>query len=167
MSANRVSFVLLVTAVITADAARGQAPSQPAALRTPTPSPAASPDVPPVPPSNYVYESDGRRDPFVSLANRGSDGRTVQVNGVRPNGLAGLMVEELVVRGVVQSRGNWMAIVESTTGKAYSIRPGDRLMNGRVLAITSEAVVLMLDVSDPMSLAKQREVRKYLRGEGR
>jgi hypothetical protein len=77
------------------------------------------------------------------------------------------MVEELVVRGVVQSRGNWMAIVGSTAGKAYSIRPGDRLMNGRVLAITSEAVVLMLDVGDPMSLAKPREVRKYLRGEVR
>ena len=167
MNANRVSFVLLVATVITADAARGQAPNEPAALRTPTPSPAPSPDVPPAPPSNYVYESNGRRDPFVSLANRGSDGRTVQVNGVRPDGLAGLMVEELVVRGVVQTRGNWMAIVGSATGKTYSVRPGDQLMDGSVLAITSEAVVLMQDVSDPLSSAKQREVRKYLRGEVR
>ena len=124
-------------------------------------------DVAPAPPADYVYESHGRRDPFVSLVNRGTDGRTIQVNAVRPEGLAGVLVDELVVRGIVQSRGGWMAIVESNGGRAYSVRLGDRLMDGSVSAITSDVVAFMQDVNDPLSLAKHREVRKYLRGEVR
>jgi hypothetical protein len=54
-------------------------------------------------------------------------------------------------------------MIGSTSGKTYSIRPGDRLMDGTVRAITAQAVVLMQQVNDPLSLDKQREVRKYLR----
>jgi hypothetical protein len=31
--------------------------------------------------------------------------------------------------------------------------------------VTAQAVILLQDVNDPLSLEKQREVRKYLRGE--
>jgi hypothetical protein len=72
-------------------------------------------------------------------------------------------VDEVVVKGIVQSRGGWMAMIGSTSGKTYSIRPGDRLMDGNVRTITPQAVVLMQQVNDPLSLEKQREVRKYLR----
>ena len=167
MSARHISIGVLVTVVLAVDVARAQAPAEASAPRPASSAPPVSPDGAPAPPSNYQYEPEGRRDPFISLASRGTDGKTVQVNGVRPDGLAGVMVDELIVRGVVHSRGAWMAIVAGTSGRAYSIRPGDRLMDGSVLTITSEAVVLMQDVNDPLSLAKQREVRKYLRGEVR
>jgi Tfp pilus assembly protein PilO/Tfp pilus assembly protein PilP len=119
------------------------------------------------PPPNYAYEFDDRRDPFVSLANRGADSRTNRDKAVRPDGLPGVLVDEVVVRGVVVSRGTWMAIVESPNGRAYPVRPGDRLWDGSVASITADAVVLMQDVDDPLSPVKQRVVRKFLREEVR
>jgi hypothetical protein len=114
--------------------------------------------------ANYSYRPDGRRDPFVSLVSRGADGRIPRAGGVRPDGLIGVLVNEVVVRGLVQSRGTWIAIVESANGRAYSIRSGDRLMDGTVLTITKDAVVLLQHDTD-LSLSRQREVRKYLRPE--
>jgi hypothetical protein len=43
------------------------------------------------------------------------------------------------------------------------VRVNDRLLDGSVRAITSDTLVLMQDVNDPLSLTKQREVRKTLR----
>ena len=56
-------------------------------------------------------------------------------------------------------------MIAAPSGRTYSIRPGDRLMDGSVRTITAQSVVLMQEVNDPLSLEKQREVRKYLRGE--
>ena len=84
---------------------------------------------------------------------------------MRAEGLAGIIVEEVGVRGIVQSRGGWVAMIAAPSGRTYSIRAGDRLMDGNVKTITPQAVVLMQEVNDPLSLQKQREVRKSLRGE--
>ena len=156
------SFVMLAGPLLTATATAQIPATSPARTAA-----AQALDPAPVPPSNYVYESEGRRDPFVSLASPATQGRAPQGSGIRPDGIAGVMVNELVVRGVVQSRGGWMAIVAGANGRAYSLRAGDRLMDGTVSSITLEAVVLMQDVNDPLSLTKHREVRKYLRGEVR
>ena len=125
----------------------------------------ASAEPPPTPPANFEYAAEGRRDPFVSLVNRGTDTGAGQPGRTRPDGVAGVTVDELVVRGIVQSRGGWIAMVGAANGRTYSVRPGERLLDGSVHAITSDAVVLMQDVNDPLSLLKHREIRKYLRGE--
>lgn len=135
-----------------------------------TPQPAAPPAPPaqeaaPVPPPNYSYDSTGRRDPFVSLVNRGADTRPGAPKGPRPEGIAGVMVDEVAVRGIVQSRGAWVAMIAAPNGRTYTIRPGDRLMDGAVRAITGQGVVMLQEVNDPLALEKQREVRKQLRGE--
>jgi hypothetical protein len=51
------------------------------------------------------------------------------------------------------------------TGRTYTVRAGDKLMDGSVRSIDGTSVTLMKEVFDPLSLEKQREVRKYLRGE--
>jgi Tfp pilus assembly protein PilP len=140
-----VPIVLILSAV----AASAQTPAQPAAT----------------PPPNYTYVPQGRRDPFVSLVNRGEETGSKAVPKVRPDGIAGVLVDEVVVKGILQNRGVWVAMIAAPNGRSYSIRPGDRLFDGSVQTITPQAVVLMQDVSDPLKLAKQREVRKYLRGE--
>jgi hypothetical protein len=100
------------------------------------------------------------------LVNRGVEARPGADRGAaRPEGLPGLLVDEVVVRGIVQTPRGFVAMVGAPTGKTYSVRAGDRLMDGNVRAITAQAVVLLQDVNDPLSLEKQREVRKYLRGE--
>jgi Tfp pilus assembly protein PilP len=138
---------------------------QPAQGLTPVPQPVAPQAAAPTPPPNYAYDVGGRRDPFLSLLNRGTDARGAASAGSRPDGLAGISVEELSVRGIVQSRGGWVAMIAAPSGRTYTIRPGDRLMDGNVRTITGQAVVLMQEVNDPLSLQKQREVRKFLRAE--
>lgn len=122
-------------------------------------------EAPPAPPADYRYEPDGRRDPFLSLVNRGVDARPAQASDTRPEGVAGVLVDELDLRGLLQSRGGWIAMIAAPDGRSYTVRTGDRLMDGVVRAITPQALVIMQDVKDPLSLEKQREVRKYLRGE--
>lgn len=154
-------FLIIITVMLGAAPAAAQAPP-PQTAATP---PVAPADAPPTPPANFEYQPDGRRDPFLSLVNRGTDARGGVGDGARPEGLAGITVEEVAVRGILQSRGGWIAMIASPSGRAYTIRPGDRLMDGVVRAINAKAVILMQEVNDPLSLEKQREVRKFLRGE--
>lgn len=150
-------------ASVVAPQSAGAQPPQPTPA-APAPAPARA-DNAPTPPPNFTYSPDGRRDPFVSLINRGVESRSGTDRGARPDGLPGLLVDEVVVRGIVQTPRGFVAMVGSPTGKTYSLRVGDRLMDGSVRAVTAQAVILMQDVNDPLSLEKQREVRKYLRGE--
>jgi Tfp pilus assembly protein PilP len=138
-------------------AAFAQTPAAP-----PSPPPAGAP---PAPPPNYSYSPDNRRDPFVSLVNRGTSDPRAARGQSRPEGLAGLAVDEIAVRGIVQTRGGWVAMVGAPNGRTYTVRPGDRLMDGSVKTIDAQTIILLQDVNDPLSLQKQREVRKYLRGE--
>lgn len=117
----------------------------------------------PTPPPNFQYTPDGRRDPFLSLVNRGTDAGAGQ-NAKRAEGSAGLLTGELVVRGTLLTQGTWVALVAGPDGKVLTVRAGDRLSDGVIKAVTAQAVVILQEVNDPLSLEKQREVRKLLRG---
>lgn len=154
-------LVLILLAGLTAETLHAQKPKAP-----PPAAPAAAPGPPlPAPPPNYQYSPDGRRDPFVDLVNRGAD--TVRGNNAsakRPEGVPGLETNALVVRGIMQSRGAFIAMVAGPDGKVYTVRAGDKLFDGVIRSITAQAVVILQEVNDPLSLEKQREVRKFLRG---
>ena len=154
-------LLIIVTVTLIAAPAAAQAPS-PQAPATPAVPPA---EAPPAPPANFEYQPEGRRDPFLSLVNRGTDAGAGMPAGARPEGVAGITVEEVAVRGILQSRGGWIAMIAAPSGRAYTIKTGDRLMDGVVRAINAKSVILMQEVNDPLSLEKQREVRKFLRGE--
>jgi Tfp pilus assembly protein PilP len=142
-----VKVIIFVAALVTASAAAAQ----------------TSPETAPAPAPNYTYSPEGRRDPFVRTVGRSFATPSLSPNA-RPQGIPGLLVAEIVVRGFLESRGAWVAMVGAPDGRSYTLREGDRLMDGTVRAITSEAIVLLQEVKDPLSPAKQREVRKYLRG---
>jgi len=114
----------------------------------------------PSPTSGYSYDPGGRRDPFVSLVARGSDLRSVST---RPEGVPGMLVDETTIRGIVASRGSYVAMIQGPDGKTYTVRAGDKLFDGVVRAVTADAVVFVQQVNDPLSLVKQREIRKPLR----
>ena len=121
----------------------------------------------PTPPSNYEYAPQGRRDPFVSLINRGNDGKdTGAATARRADGVPGMLTGELSVRGIVQTRGAWVAMVSGPDGKVYTVRAGARLSDGVIRSVDATTVVILQEVNDPLSLEKQREVRKFLRGGG-
>ena len=135
--------------------------SQPAPAAPTTLPPAPSPSQQPSPPDNYSYSADGRRDPFLSLLGTGPDrGGTPTKRG---EGVAGMTLAEISVRGVVQSRGTLIAMVQGPDNRTYLVRQGDRLADGMVQSVTAEGLVVMQEVNDPLSLVKQRIVRKPLR----
>jgi hypothetical protein len=153
--------VLLLTAMLAAGATGaattpGQAPAPAAAVQAPA-APAA--------PDGYSYTPDGRRDPFVSLLRGGSDDRGSRTTDPSVEGLGGLAVEEVSVRGVVAARsGGYLAMVQGPDNKTFIVRANDKLLDGTVKAVTAQGLVILQEVNDPLSLVKQKEVRKMLRG---
>jgi Tfp pilus assembly protein PilP len=145
-----------------APAAADQTPAARGAEAPPTPAAPSAP-APPTPPANFAYSVDGRRDPFVALLGAVGKKGTAPIS-VPVQGLAGLGTEELSVRGILQSQGAWVAMLAAPSGKVFTARPGDRLADGTVRGITPQYVVILQQVNDPLSLEKQREVRKFLRG---
>ena len=114
------------------------------------------------PQTGYAYDPEGRRDPFISLVRRGNESAKNE-SGVRPAGLGGIAVSELTLKGTMQSREGYVALVQGPDLKTYIVKPGDKLYDGTIRAITVNGMVIMQDVNDPLSLEKQREVRKVLR----
>ena len=161
-----VAFVAIGLAAPVTVQAQAQPPAKaPAGQQPAAPAPKPKVDLP-APPANFEYTVEGRRDPFLSLINRGADARTTDGNQAvkRAEGVPGLMTSEITVRGIVQTRGEFVAMVAGVDGKVFSIRAGDKLADGVVRQVTSQAVVILQEVNDPLSLDKQREVRKLLRG---
>ena len=150
--------VALWTAALVSVGAQAPAPATPPAA---APAPAAGkPAVEPPAAPSYTYTREGRRDPFVSLVGRAGDANTA---GVRPPGLPGILIQEVSLKGIVRQSNGYVAMVQGPDKKTYTARPGQRLFDGTVKSITPDAVVFSQDVTDPLSLVKQREVRKTLR----
>ncbi len=135
-------------------------PAAPAA--TPAPPAAAVPSGPQLEPQGYTYDPQGRRDPFVSLLRRGSDLQRPTL-GARPSGLAGLETSEVTLKGTIATQGTFVGILQGSDQKTYIVKAGDKLLDGTIRAINPDSLVITQQVTDPLSLEKQREVRKLLR----
>jgi Tfp pilus assembly protein PilP len=161
---TRLSLVLAILVAAAVPAAAQAPAARPAAQPQAAAPPPAPPTAPaaPTPPANYVYATDGRRDPFVALL--GSTGRKGDAPAVRAEGVPGILTDEVSVKGILQSQGAWVAMIAGPAGKVYTVRAGDRLADGTIRSITPQFLVIMQQVNDPLSLEKQREVRKFLRG---
>jgi hypothetical protein len=133
----------------------------PAAPAAPAPGQAAPAAPAPATPDPYLYSPDGRRDPFLSLLGVGADRGGAAAR--RGDGVAGITVAEISVRGILQSRGMLIGMVQGPDNKTYMLRQGDRLADGAVQAVTADGLVIVQEVNDPLSLVKQRVVRKPLR----
>jgi type IV pilus assembly protein PilP len=150
-------FIAAATGLVCAQGAPAVQPAnpaspQPAAPATASPAPAPAAEA-------YTYDPSGRRDPFVSLLSRGME----TAAGTKLTGLAGMTTGELMLRGILQSRNTYIALVSGPDGKTYPAHVNDRLLDGVIRSVTPQGIVIMQDVNDPLSLVKQREVRKGLR----
>ena len=157
----RVALISAAT-VLAAASVSGQAPPsapvKPATVVTTPEKP-----VPALEPQGYDYKPEGRRDPFVSLVRRSSEGLGTSVAAVRPTGIGGLTVSEISMRGVLKGRNGWSALIRGADNRTYTVKPGDELYDGTVQIVTADSMVLLQNVNDPLSVAKKREVRKLLR----
>ena len=117
-------------------------------------------------PTSPTTASD-RRDPFVSLVQPWTEAKAASSTPLqRPDGIAGVLVDEV---GGARHRPDPRRLGghdrRAANGRLYTVRPGDRLMDGTCARSTRRRSMLMQEVKDPLSLEKQREVRKQLRGE--
>jgi Tfp pilus assembly protein PilP len=133
----------------------------------PAPAPVAAKPAPvaakpaPAPVEAYAYDPAGRRDPFLNLIKAGG-GRDQAKKS--EGGPAGMSVAEISVRGVMESRGKMVAMVMGPDNKTYVVHQGDKLLDGSIKSITPQGLVIEQEVNDPLSIIKQREIRKLLRG---
>jgi hypothetical protein len=92
-----------------------------------------------------LYNPNGRRDPFASLItpSRGRWG-----TGCSP-GLPGFAISEVTLKGIVKTKGDYIALLVAPDGKTYFAHSGQRLYDGRILAIAGRAATLQQDADTP------------------
>ena len=102
----------------------------------------------------------GRRDPFRPLVVKGKGD---ELPARLPPGKAGLVIGQLVVQGIVRGlNGEWIAVVDNNTKRAYFLYVGDQLYNGVVARISADSVVFDERVTDAAGRARTREIVKRL-----
>jgi len=116
----------------------------------------------------FAYQSEGRRDPFVSLQRPVAADRGPKT---RKPGMEGFLIQEVALKGVVRTAGGgtgvaaepgFIATFLGADGKSYFVRLGQRLYDGVITAVDATSVTFRQDVTDPLSPVKSREVRKSL-----
>ena len=85
----------------------------------------------------YVYESEGRRDPFWNLLLS----KSVKVKREQYVGIAGMLIEELELEAIMRlGKGPAKALVKGPDGKPYVIKVGDFLYDGEVIKMDNHSV---------------------------
>jgi len=111
------------------------------------------------PRNGYIYNGVGRRDPFISLAKpvaREADGRP------RRPGIEGFLLQETSLKGVVKNVDGWIAVLEGPDKKGYFVRVGQRLHDGVITQVDAAGLTFRQEITDPLSPAKSRDVRRLL-----
>jgi hypothetical protein len=162
VSSRALLLVLLVAAL--AASVQAQAPAAappaaaPAAADTPV-TPIMDAELEP-PPGGWTYNPQGRRDPFVSLLK--PVGPAGDQKGPRPQGIAGFLIQEVALKGVVKTPEGFISMLLGPDGKSYFCKLGQRLYDGAIIAMDQATVTFRQEVTDPLSPVKTREVKKTL-----
>jgi Tfp pilus assembly protein PilP len=107
----------------------------------------------------FTYDPAGRRDPFRSLVEQSKADR-----GPRPKGIAGMLISEVDLVGIVQKGKDNLAFFNGSDNKGYFLRVGDQLYDGRIIQInrTTGQVVFRQEINDPRSIKPYRDITKRL-----
>ncbi len=108
----------------------------------------------------FTYDPAGRRDPFRSLV----DALNSAQKGPRPRGIAGMLISEINLVGIVQKGRQAIAFFNGTDNKGYFLKVGDALYDGKITRIDRRTGTVMFrqDVNDPRSIKPFRDVTKRL-----
>jgi hypothetical protein len=142
-----------------------KAPAPPVQAKA-TPKPVTKAPIPekPIEPTPAVAQSapvklpsPGKRDPFQNpLAAAGSRGPGAGC----ATGKRCLVVDQIVLKGIVQMRAGNFALVENSSRHPYVLHENDSLFNGSVVKITGDTVILREDSSDILGRPISKEVVK-------
>jgi hypothetical protein len=110
--------------------------------------------------SGFSYDPGNRRDPFKSLL---AARDRPEFRGQRPEGIAGLLIDEIDLTGIFRTSKGFVAqVVAANQKKSYLLKEGDQLYDGDVVSINHNEVVFKQVVQDPTALKPFREVVKSL-----
>jgi hypothetical protein len=79
-----------------------------------------------------------------------------------------MTVDAISVRGVMQMRDQFVAMIQGADNRTYIVHEGDLLADGVVARVIPQGLILVQHTADPLSAdnlsaEKPREVRKLLR----
>jgi Tfp pilus assembly protein PilP len=110
--------------------------------------------------SGFSYDPGNRRDPFKSLL---AARDRPEFRGQRPEGIAGLLIDEIDLTGIFRTSKGFVAqVAAANQKKSYLLKEGDQLYDGDVVSINHNEVVFKQVVQDPTALKPFREVVKSL-----
>jgi len=69
-------------------------------------------------------------------------------SGPRPDGIPGLLIDEIQVTGIFRGKNGYLAQVHGSLPKSFLLREGDQLFDGDVINISSREVVFKQLVPD-------------------
>lgn len=108
----------------------------------------------------FSYDAGGRRDPFKSLL---TATQVPELRGPRPDGIPGLLIDEVTITGIFRTQEGYVAQVQSAESeRSFLLKAGDELYDGDVVEITPNEIVFKQIVQDPTALKPFREVVKTL-----
>ena len=112
----------------------------------------------------FTYDPAKRRDPFLSLLEK-----VALQKGPRPKGVAGMLISEIDLVGVVRDAadGN-VGFFSGSDSKGYFLRVGDEVYDATLIAIDTRngTVTFRQQVDDPRLIKPYRDVVKRLTAEG-
>jgi hypothetical protein len=108
----------------------------------------------------FSYDPGNRRDPFKSLLIAPD---RPEFRGPRPEGIPGLLIDEIDLKGVFRTARGYVAqVIAANQKKSFLLKEGDQLYDGDVVSIGKNEVVFKQIVQDPTALKPFREVVKSL-----
>lgn len=114
-----------------------------------------------VQPGEFVYNPEGRRDPFWNLL----QGKSVKENREAIEGIAGLMIDELELEGIVFAQGEFKALLKGPDTRPYVVGIGDKVYDGEVVAMDRNSVSFRKSLTVALAGQKDRVIIKTLNPE--
>lgn len=160
-----VVFILLAALVLPAQQSTTPPPKTDAEKKPAAPPPAQPVDEDMsemiIPPGEYVYNPEGRRDPFWNQLL----GKKVKSKSDKIEGIAGLTIDEIELEGILESGGVFRALVKGPDGRPYIIYVGDKVYDGVVSAINRYTITFKKVLEIAMLGQKESSVTKSLNPE--
>ncbi|NIM15954.1 MAG: hypothetical protein GTO45_28470 [Candidatus Aminicenantes bacterium] len=116
------------------------------------------PPITEVPSEEFLYKPAGRRDPFWDLLR----GKSVRIKREEKEGIAGLLIDELELEGILLKKGEYIALFKGPDGKPYDVRVGANVYDGEVIKIDINYVVFKRLLTIALGGTRERMVTKRL-----
>jgi hypothetical protein len=112
-------------------------------------------------PGEFIYSPEGRRDPFWNLL----QGKSIKGNREAIEGIAGLMIDELELEGIVFAQGVFKALLKGPDTRPYVVSIGDKVYDGEIIAMNRNSLSFKKNLTIALAGQKDRIIIKTLNPE--